>query len=200
MSNSDRERPRGILTEKDRRYLMDDVLPDSKQARYERKKGVQERIRNGILDFPYLRFMPPKERRGLFTDMDTHDELYWALKSIIGFAKYACDDAGIPVKKLLEDGLELGTFSARGDVSDPSDHRPREETDGTQTTTRVLDSVTVDIEYNFFDMYSPEEVKRRFENGENLSLGEIGTLVVNGHLDEEDLQKLEEEPVEEKRF
>lgn len=48
------DRPRGILAPIDREYLLGEKEYDSRQAKYERKRTIQERVENGLKDFTIL--------------------------------------------------------------------------------------------------------------------------------------------------
>lgn len=53
-SNFDISRPRGILTKTDREFLLGDGDLASKQATYNARSRIRERVLNGILDFSIL--------------------------------------------------------------------------------------------------------------------------------------------------
>lgn len=183
------DRPRGILTEKDRRYLHDNVLPDTKQAAYERREGARRRIRNGLKDLPAIRFLPPDERRKLFDDLEPSDDLYRALVSAVALTKYACDDAGFPVEELLEEGLRLGAQPTRGDLVEPGEnpHSPFDNPafPGETGRKKTLRGVNVEIEYEYADAYYPETLRKQFLEGEELNDDELLVLVKSDEFDDE---------------
>lgn len=191
----DKDRQRGIVTRKDRKYLVDQVLEGSRQLKYQRKKDVRERIKNGILDFPFIRFLPPKERREIFAKMQPGDDLYFAFAAAISVAKYACDDADLPFDELLEEGIELGTFPARGDLTDPdeSPHFPGDKGRlGKTGRMKILRDVDVEITYKYSNSYFPDQLRRRFLEGQDLTDEELLMLVKSDVFDEEVAEELQE--------
>jgi hypothetical protein len=192
------DRPRGILTEKDRRYLRDDVLPDSKQAKYERRKGTRKRIRNGIRDFPTIRFLPPEERKKIFQDMEAGDELYRELSAAVAVIKYACDDADLSIEDLLAEGVRLGSHPTRGDLTPPGEnpHSPFEDPQNPMKTGRfkTLRDVDVDIEYEYSDSYYPAKLRERFLSGGELNDEELLVLVKSDEFDDEVAEELQQRP------
>lgn len=50
----DIDRERGILAEADRGYLLEKEEYGSRQTRYERRKAIRERVREGLIDFTLL--------------------------------------------------------------------------------------------------------------------------------------------------
>lgn len=66
------DRPRGILTPADRKYLASDKSGYSHQAQHKRKKAIKERIINGLLDFALIENHLGKElREEVFNPFDT---------------------------------------------------------------------------------------------------------------------------------
>lgn len=189
------DRPRGMLTEKDRKYLYHSVLPDKKQSKYERRKGARQRIENGLLDIPAVRWMPPKERRKLFDDLEPGGELYLALVSAVSVAKYACDDAGLPIEDLLEEGLQLGAQPARGDLTPPGEnpHSPFDEPQRPMKTGRskTLRDVNIDIEYEYADAYFPKKLRERYLSGSELNDDELLHLVKSDEFDDEVAEEIQ---------
>lgn len=184
-------RDRGVLTEKDRRYLRNGELPESKQGRYDRKASARERIENSIIDFHDVRLMPKQERRKIFDDMEYDDQLYYGLIAMISFAIYGAKDAGISEETLLEDAAKLATHGPRlpsgAEVSD-EDMEKHEDTSG-----RLLDDVTVNIERHWVDVMYPHQILERLRDGDDLDAEEIGVLLLSGVVDETNSWKLLEE-------
>lgn len=192
------DRPRGILTEKDRRYLRDDVLPDSKQAKYERRKGTRRRIRSGLKDFPTIRFLPPEERRKIFADMEVGDDLYRELSAAVAVIKYACDDADLSIEDLLAEGLRLGSHPTRGDLT-PPDKNPHSPSDDPQRPMetghlKTVRGVDVDIDYEYSDSYFPAKLRERFLSGGELNDEELLILVKSDEFDDEVAEELQQRP------
>lgn len=182
----DVDRGTGILTKKDRQYLRDLAMPDSRQAQYERKKGARQRIKSGLLDLPTIRFLPPEERRKLFGDMESGDDLYWALVNAVALAKHACDEAGLPIEDLLEEGLEIADFEPRNDLTDDLSEHELEQ------PTKVLTGIDIELEYEYADVYHPERLKERWEEGAELDDIEFRVLVESDVFDESDFQRLKD--------
>lgn len=73
------ERPRGILTEKDRALLMGEAEDLSERAREQRWVRLRRRVRNGILDGLQLMLMPPEQRRLVFNPRSDEEILGGAI-------------------------------------------------------------------------------------------------------------------------
>lgn len=172
MEWSQQDYPRGMLTQKDRDYLRDGELPDSRQARYERKKGTRKRIRATVLDFPFLWNMNQNERRKLFRE--TYEtsrakrEFYDALQSMISFVYWAVDNDPEISKpfEVLETIYRHGIEAAM---------------DGNELIVPTIDRIP-----------NPEAIYTRFQNGEDISEMEIAILARSGTLTEDDLDELED--------
>ncbi|AGB16446.1 hypothetical protein Halru_1847 [Halovivax ruber XH-70] len=66
------DRPRGILSQADREYLISDKSGYSHQAQHKRKKAIKERITNALLDIALIENHLDKElREEVFTPFDT---------------------------------------------------------------------------------------------------------------------------------
>lgn len=182
----DIDRTAGILTRKDRRYLYHDDLPESRQGKYERKKGCRERVVNGLLDLHFVRWFPPDERRKVFGDMDPGDNLYKALVAGVAVINHACDASGIPLGELLEDGIELGKTEPRGDLVDPEPAGWVKTGSG-----KTLDRVEVDITEHYRDAYFPKVLKKRWMDGDQVAQDELAALVRSDWFDEEAFAELE---------
>lgn len=64
------DRPRGILTESDREYLLARGEAYSRQAAHARKRAISKRFVHGILDLALLADLPADERQELFIAKD----------------------------------------------------------------------------------------------------------------------------------
>ena len=69
-----RPRPRGILTDADREYLRGE-RDLSRQAEFERRKALDERVYHGILDLYFLLEYFPDERREALVDRSKPEKL-----------------------------------------------------------------------------------------------------------------------------
>lgn len=101
------QRPRGILSEADRRYLMN---PDeySKQAGYERRQAIIQRIHEGLHDFPLLVSKLDEDSRAKAFedgDLETKDHTINVLSSAFTFLYLGITDTVEP-SDLAKDGFE----------------------------------------------------------------------------------------------
>lgn len=65
------DRPRGILTAHNRRFLHGEVEYDYKQAYSNRRRDIRERVANGLLDFVEIRhLLSSKDRKLIFREPD----------------------------------------------------------------------------------------------------------------------------------
>lgn len=66
----DDERGRGIFTPADREFLRDGADEYSRQAQYERRKAIEDRVRNAFLDFPILfEYMKQEQREQVYAKL-----------------------------------------------------------------------------------------------------------------------------------
>lgn len=63
------ERPRGILTPKDRALLLGHIEYEHQQQYSDRRRTIRERVANGILDFSTIQYLlPDRDRKRIFAD------------------------------------------------------------------------------------------------------------------------------------
>jgi len=73
--SGDPDRPRGLLTPADRRFLQGDVTLGSEQSRYDAHYRIRNRLRNGLLDCPVvLRHLEASDRQQVFDPDDDRIE------------------------------------------------------------------------------------------------------------------------------
>lgn len=139
------DRPRGILSEADRRYLRN---PEeySKQAKYERRQAIIERVHEALHDFPLLVYkLNEDSRKEAFEDRDLEnkDHTLNVLSSAFAFlylgitdtvepsdlAKDAFEDfVGDGVKRAYrERGVVLKDVDVSIDVTEADPDQPIEE-------------------------------------------------------------------------
>jgi hypothetical protein len=111
------DRPRGILSEADRKYLKN---PDeySKQAGYERRQAIIERVHEALYDFPLLLSRFDKESRArAFSDIepDNREDVIDVLPSVFAFLYLGIADTVEPAdiaKDTFEDAIADGIRQA----------------------------------------------------------------------------------------
>lgn len=123
----DLDRPRGILTPADRRYLVGDKSGYSYQNQYKRNTAIKERIINGLLDFAIIENHLGEQIReeifqsfGANTIFDEDSEVYSSemqylssLSDIIAFLyRETKEQSGFhpPFSMFLEHGIVQGEF------------------------------------------------------------------------------------------
>lgn len=73
--SGDPDRPRGLLTPADRRFLQGDVTLGSEQSRYDAHYRIRNRLRNGLLDCPVvLQHLQASDREQVFDPDDDRIE------------------------------------------------------------------------------------------------------------------------------
>ncbi len=111
----DLERPRGILSKKDRRFLLDGDYRSSLEAQSQRntRARIRERFRHSILDFWLLeRYIEERDLEHVFSDPD--DPLTEGIHSVLGMLIQASENGDESFESWLEGGLihqELGQGS-----------------------------------------------------------------------------------------
>lgn len=184
LPNLDEERPRGILTDKDRAYLLGEEIPDSKQARYQRREAIRERVANGILDFQFLWRMNPEERRESLSRIGQPGNLYTSLVNMTAFMRYCAMDGDFDLEEILSSGVQQSLYEDGSSVLDRGDD-PDE--------IAVLESATVSIDLKYRQMPTEEALLERFRDGNILGPRELSSIIGSGMMTEEDWDRLREE-------
>lgn len=179
------ERPKGILTEKDRLYLHREEEPTSKQARYSRKTGIRQRVKNGILDFQHLRWIEKKERQRIFNEIHENNLLYSSLEHMIAFARFGSHDTSLDFEELVAGGVRLSTHEPRVPAID-DDVRYA-------APLRLLDHVDVDIETHFNEIPRPTTLRAKLEDGIELNRQELGHLIQSDEMDKRGWEQLQDQ-------
>lgn len=177
------DRSPGILTQKDRMYLREEDIPESKQARYERRKGIRQRIKNGLLDFQEIWEMDRDERKKIVEEFEPRGDLYTSLVYLIAFADYCSRDGGYDFEEIVSGGVQYSTYEPDERRKDISDYESGE--------IRVLEDVNVDISRRFTQMPAPTQLYDQLMDGEHLSYRELSMLISSGELDEEGWNQLQ---------
>lgn len=178
------DRPPGILTKKDRQYLRGEEIPESKQARYERRKGIRQRIKNGLLDFQEIWEMDRGERRKVVENFDPQADLYTSLVYLIAFADFCAGDAGYEFEEIVSGGIQYSTY-------EPEERR-KEVGEYESGEVHVLEDVTVNIRRHFTRLPAPNRLKDQLMRGEHLTQKELSILISSEVLDEEGWKRLQD--------
>lgn len=171
------ERPRGIFTEVDRRYLSGFKEYEYKQSETNRRRGIRERLLNAFHDFRLLSWVSDRERSKVFDEIDAgrlHDDLVFLLSFV--YRGIGRD------REAIEQVVQSAIFRVE------AENDPRKGYHG-----GIADvSVDIDVEYG----YDAEEIYERLQGGqtEQLTPAEIGVLVRAGMLDEDTLAQLTIDP------
>jgi hypothetical protein len=96
------ERPRGMLTEADRRYLRGEEQFDNENTENSKRHRIRQRIRNGILDFSDVRRGLDRGDARMVYDTDDRDALDDAMIDALAFLYLGSDG----FEKMIEEGIE----------------------------------------------------------------------------------------------
>lgn len=179
----DWNRPPGILTKKDRQYLRGEEISENRQVRYERRKGIRNRVRNGLLDFQDIWEIDQDERRKIVDGFEPRADLYTSLVYLIAFADYCARDAGYDLEEIISGGIQYSTYEP--------DERQRDIGEYDSGEIQVLEDVTVNIRRHFKSMPAPNQLYDQLMDGEHLSYRELSMLISSGVLDEEGWNQLQ---------
>lgn len=177
------DRPPGILTKKDRQYLRGEEVPKNKQTRYERRKGIRQRIKNGLLDFQEIWEMDREERRMVVDDFDPQADLYTSLVYLIAFADFCARDAGYEFEEIVSAGVQYSTYEPEERRKNIGEYESGE--------IQVLENVTVNIRRHFTQMSAPDQLYDQLMDGEHLSHRELSMLISSDILDEKGWKQLQ---------
>lgn len=170
------ERPRGTLLDTDRQYLWGLVEYSHRQTESERRSGIRERVVNGILDLFYLRMLEERDQDMIMEELMEAGpaEAHSAVSTLIEFLYLGFDQDLQEIEEIVSHGIHR----AEGDVGTEGRYRGG------------VKEVNVDIEIDWD--WDVEDILDRYEAGKGHSLtpAEIGILVREGLLDEEDLWEL----------
>lgn len=168
------ERPRGMLTDTDRRYLWDIVEYAHRQSVSERRSEIRERVVNGILDLFYLTTLEDRDQEMIIDELleEGSGEVYDAVSTLIEFLYLGFDKDLQEIEQIVSHGIH----GAEGGGSSPYEGGVKEV------------SVEIDIDWD----WDAQAILERYESGEGYRLtpAEIGVLVREGLLDEEDIWEL----------
>lgn len=179
------ERPRGILSEADRKYLSGLKEYKHKQSESNRKQAIRVRTAHAIHDFLLLsRLLEKEEREKIFNEEIGEEDLQFFLQSMISFIYVGLDQDETRLEEIIKKGIYNGAnLDKTGRWSGKA--------------TDVYVHIDIEYEADIDKLY-----KKLQEGKENqLTPGEIGVLVQSGRLDTDDFKKLTEtDPKTQDRF
>jgi hypothetical protein len=171
------ERPRGIFTDTDRRFLWGLKNYKNEETSINRRKEIRNRASNGIQDLFYLSMLEQRDRKRVFEQLEEETEpgaLHSAISTLIEFVYLGIGND----KDQLEEMISLGV------------NRAEDTSDASGLYQGGVKEVTVDIDIDY--EYDAEAIYQRFQEGEGYRLtpAEIGVLVKQGMLGAEDLDEM----------
>ena len=167
------DRPRGILSGTDRKYLCGLKEYAQPQTDANRRQDIRERVVNGLEDFALLSlFLEREERIKVFEELG-EEGTEEAIASMVSFAYLGLEQDRPRFEECLERGIMAGANTSKL----------------LRSAGRATDvAVSIDVKYD----PDPDKLYRRFQNGKDLTDAEIGVLVRSGRLDGNDLSKFED--------
>lgn len=168
---------RGIFTKGDRQYLFDEKEYSTDQAKRSKHQDLRTRIQNAILDFNLLREISEQDRRLIFQ----HHDKGILLESVSMLIAFVYSGLGGDID-FIEAAIERGIFNAERGVMEGYERE----------TTGVEASIELKQEYDAKELYE----RYRREEGDDLTIEEVGILVREGYLGPEDLEHLKWERAE----
>lgn len=168
------ERPRGIFTSVDRKFISGFKKYDHKQSENNRRNSIIERLVNSVCDFRLLSWLSTKERKKVFCEIDK-GQLHDCVVSLLAFVYRGIENDDEAIEQMVQ------TAIFRVEAADD----PREGYQG------GVANVSVDI--NIEHGYDAEEIYERLQQGgpRELTPTEIGVLVQSGKLNTDELEQFE---------
>lgn len=174
------ERPRGILNDADRQYLYGVKEYDTRQSEYERRKGIRERVSNGLLDIQILTLLDAEQQERVVQQVGD-GELRESFADFVAFLYLQLDTGETGIGEWLEEAVSLGVTKGYDQKRAEGEYygHPHVEVD-------------IDVE----DAYNVDEIEDRLEEGygHTLTPAEIGILVREGRVDVDELEQLDNTP------
>lgn len=181
-----RDRDQGLLTYDDREYLFGEK-DVTKESEAQLRHRMRNRIENGMLDFELLLYhLNDHDYQIIFDNMldlsqsakSRRAEFHHSSGFALAFLYYGITEyTNVNFGQLVENAIEI-----------MGKRRPKTADNG--HTRYPIASVDIDI--NWEEAISPDHALERLRNGEVLTDREIGTLVRQGDLTEEDWQRLQD--------
>ena len=168
------DRPRGILSKTDREYLVGNREYEHEQSELNRKQEIRKRIKNGLQDFELLDYYHNiNQREKVFEDLNEW-KLDHYVASLISYL-YKCSGGN---SEWLEKNIHTGVFKGITTYEEGA-------------VLGDIKSISVDINIE----YEPDvdRVYEKFTKSDEgvLTPEEIGLLVRNGKLSEDDIEELD---------
>jgi hypothetical protein len=159
-SERGRERERGILSPADRAYLRGETELASVQSERNTRARIRDRVHESILDFEVLvEHLSGRDRELVFEDrLDAEGTAAFdALVSAVAFLYEGIDDTELAFETVLSEGINL---------AEASEER----------------AATVSLDVTFHAL-TAETIRRKAEDGEDLSLTEIAYADASDEID-----------------
>ena len=172
------DRPRGMLTNTDRKYLWGGKEYKHEQTAINRRKDIRERFENGIFDLSNLKKLSERDRAKLFQAIEEQNSdpggLRDAVTSLIQFLYLGLDLE----PEWFEQTVSRGIDAAVSELDDADRYGGQQ--------------VSVDIEIS--RGHNLDRLEKQVKNGQGhtLTTTEMGVLVREGRLSPEDLEELHE--------
>ena len=174
----DLERPRGILSKTDRKYLAGRKDYKHEQSELNRKQEIRQRTEDSLRDFVFLtNYLERPQKEKIFSAFE-EDELEELLSVVLAFIYEGTGRDLDKLEEIIKSGL-MSDVALGGSKPDITDVR----------------SISVDIDVEMEP--DIDKAYNRFNQGKVLLPEEIGLLVRHGRLSTEELQELDKsDPME----
>lgn len=175
------QRPRGILTDTDRRFLWGVKEYESPVSRSGRRGQIRDRFADGLRDLAYLSMLDDGQREDVLAKIDAETnpgELRDAVSTLVEFL-YFGQDTDI---EWLEETVAHGVLNGESRRVDDS---------------TVYGGTEVNVEIDVSRGHDVDRLEEQLRSGQHhtLSPAEIGVLVREGRIDPDDLEQLQPEGV-----
>jgi hypothetical protein len=191
----DDARDRGVLTTADRQYLRGEKNDITADTEVNTRVRIRKRIKHTLADFELLTHnLSPRDRKLLFKESgqskrdealadgvvaQNSDRGAGMLENTVIFVYMVCRDWGLDFESLIERAVKQAETSVWFD--------------GQFQRREGIHDVDVTIDLHRDSDIDVESAKKRFDQGEYLSLPEIGALVRAGLIDEDELRQFQDE-------
>jgi len=176
----DIDRPGGLLTKTDRKYLIGQKKHEHQQSDAKRRQEIRKRVENGFLDISLmLYFLEHKEKKKIFDEYD-EQTLTKVLSDLMAFIFTGTSQNIENFEKIIERGVSTGSsFDQSG-----------------RWVGNVID---VNAEIDILDIPDTDQLyeqlkAEKYGRGRRLSPEEIGLLVRDGKISKDELDKLQHPP------
>ena len=105
-----------MLTETDRKYLLGEIEYEDKQQQRNRRRYIRDRVRNGIIDFELLDMLEDRDRKQIFSEVDSSDtgstgsgtgksQIFAGMCALIKLLYIVSDENNILFEEMLKNGI-----------------------------------------------------------------------------------------------